>query len=237
MYIISKRQVESHEKESREQKTPYLYIQSNNFIKEDWVRYYAYPGEDVGNIPSFQKDSLSQDIKHFMNECSDKPESVYFTTLDKKTILMINHLKKEEKHLVVEHRNMCLRLVNYGALLTKLKINYIDIYYIGGRCKRLEGTDDCFTEIIANGGELVIYLDEATNNFIDSTCSINNEVYNLLSDYEQFSAAVNITTTYNKFVIGISVWNLYDEKSDFELIIERVGNFIRRRTINIEKKF
>lgn len=101
----------------------------------------------------------------------------------------------------------------------------------------MEGTDDCFTEIIANGGELVIYLDEATNNFIDSTCSINNEVYNLLSDYEQFSAAVNITTTYNKFVIGISVWNLYDEKSDFELIIERVGNFIRRRTINIEKKF
>lgn len=228
MYLISRRQVKFQIKEIKDRKTPFLYPISNNLIKDKWIRIYKGSEEPGEFIESKKYEDSSKDEKLIIDQCLRNSNSVFFTYCNKEHIIVINHAKADN-HIMIDHHNMVMTLKNFGALITKIRINELQIEYSNKNKKTLVGTINNYcTDIVANGDEIKFVIDEGTNDFKDSVCKITAETYANLKDYEQFTVNANITTEYKKLLFNISLWNQYNDKYDYLLKLEnRNGVFFR----------
>lgn len=228
MYKISRRQVNFQVKEIQDRKTPFLYPISNHLIKDEWIRIYKGSEEPGDFIKSKEYETLAEDEKMIVEQCLRNTNKVFFTHYNKEHVIVINHAMSDN-HIVIDHHNMIMTLKNFGATITKIRINELQIEYRNKKKKTLTGVIDNYcTDIVSNGGEIKFIIDEGTNDFEDSICKVTAETYVKLKDYEQFTVNANITTEYKKLLFDISLWNQYNDKFDYFLKLEnRNGVFFR----------
>lgn len=231
MYKISKNQTQFLEKTEINKNTPYLFPVKDSFEKNKWIRYY-YGGVTLPDlIPSEAYHQLTESQKEFIDDCGRHKKEAYFYYLDKAVLLVLNG-NSGMPSIIVEHNNAAITLKNFGALISKVHIDYVKIYFADGTEKHYKGVaNNFYTDVILPNGEVTIVLDEVVNDIRDSSCQINRQIYESLDDYDLFHSSASISLKYDKYTIGLSVWNQYDEKFKFDIIIEKVGQQFQREVI------
>lgn len=56
---------------------------------------------------------------------------------------MLNHRTDDDK-IIIEHRNTKITLHNYGAMITRLRVNGLFVLKSDGKSIRMEGIEDAY---------------------------------------------------------------------------------------------
>jgi len=182
------------------------------------------------NIATFNTSDSSiengfiEEIESHIN-CKD----AYFTYFKAKPYLILNHATDINSY-IIDHSNTKITLHNYGAEISAMSIKLITVKY----------TDKSTPDLVLHGNEknkislspqqndkLELFLDEITTDLVNSTCRVSKEV--LLSmqgpfDLFKIHMPKNVLR-YEKTVIILQCWNLYNEKYLLQITIEYDGNF------------
>lgn len=232
MYRISKRQTYFLEKTETNKRKPYLFPEEDKFSKQEWVRFH-YGGKDLpAYIPKKEYNELTYEEQKFIEDCKVQNMKTYFTYLNNKLLLVLN-LTTGMPNVIVEHYNSVIVLHNYGSIITKVHINWASIIYLNGTEKVMNDIEDnYYTGIIKDDIEIV--LDEVVNDINDSSCDINEEIYENLVEHEAFKSNISISLKYKAYKINLSLYNQFNEKTDYLITIERVGNQFQRNVEEVE---
>lgn len=131
---------------------------------------------------------------------------------------------------IIEHHNVKITFINYGAIISKIHVNYVKVELLNQSEKIYKGLDDnYYTNIILTNDEFEIIIDEVVDSNHISFCHITPELYKKLPEIvDMFKSNLSDYLYYRKFTIGLSIWNQNNESSKFDIIIKKSGNqFIR----------
>lgn len=224
MYNITRKQTDFLKESEIAKNTPFLYPVLHEFRKEKWIRYY-YSMPDIGDaVPKKHYDSLTESEKKFCDHSTEHTNEVYFYHLDDEIILVANGRTQSPGYLI-EHHNGEIEFINYGSLITKLHIDYLEQYFDGeSKPLRYEGAvDSYYTKVIEPQQKFRLVIDEIKSNPSPS-CQIGKEEYDALYNWNIFEDFPPKVIRYNKYVIGVSVWNQHNQKFTFEIKISKEGN-------------
>lgn len=227
MYRISKRQTEFLERTEINKRKPYLFPEEDWFTKDEWVRFHLGAQDIPDIIPVKEYNDLTYEEQKFVEDCKIQNMKTYFTYLNNKLLLVLN-LTTGMPNVIVEHHNSVIVLHNYGNIITKVHINWASIIYLDGSEKIMTGIDDnYYTGIIKDDIEIV--LDEVINNIWDSSCDINKEIYDNSFKHDAFKSNISISLKYRAYKINLSLYNQFNERTDYLITVERIGNQFQRR--------
>lgn len=229
MCRMSKSQNEFIQNSEKTRNTPYLFPDKDECIKHKWIRFCCEGAEADKIIPIKREKDLSDEEAEYVRFCKNNPKSVFLYYIHNDLYLVINgHCNMPG--FIIEHHNVEITLINYGAIISKIHVDNIEIEFLDENKIIYEGLDDnYYTDVILTNGTLTIILDEVFDDKNKSFCHINSELYEKLSDsVDIFKTNLCNYLYYKKFTIQLTIWNQNNESSIFDIIIKKSGNqFIR----------
>ena len=232
-------------KQIRNQSLPNLQILSIEYSKSDPNVPDLYDGKhcrikkgstkaDIeinNNIASFDaSDKQIEDgfISEVESHIIDRKDA-YFTYFGSKPHLILNHATDSNSY-IIDHSNTKITLHNFGADMCAMSVESITVKY----------TDPDSNDLILSGNEknkinlspsdndnLILYLDEVTTDLNNSLCKVSEETFDLAPnsfDLLKTHMPKNVLQ-YEKMIIKLNCWNLYNEKNLLQITVEYNGNF------------
>lgn len=231
MSIISRNQTRFLKETEKANNTPYLYPVKHEFRKDEWIRFYSSIPTIDDVIPKKHYNELTDTEKEFCNHSQKFNMQTYFDYLDNELILVTKGENKTHSY-VVEHHNIQIELINYGSLITKIHIDYIEQHFENGECLLYKGGDESYyTSVIIPNQKIKIVLDEIKSGTDIGSCQLGKEEYNELKNYNMFEDIAPKIVNYNEYIIGLSIWNQHGDKFLFEIKIYRKGEKFYRDVI------
>lgn len=231
---ISKRLKDFQIRNETNKNTPLIYPIYHELTINEWERLYESTPNLDDVIPKRHYNILTEDEKRYCDDTKNHINETYFYYLNSNWHLVFNG-RSENPSYIIDHQNAKIVFKNYGALITKLHVDFIEQYFEGKEKPiHCNGNDESYyTDIILPNQEFTIILDEVKNG-VCASCSIGKEEYDNLKNWNMFTDPIPSIIAYNKYVIRLSLWNQYNEKSQFEITIFRNGNRFQRDIIQIK---
>lgn len=173
---------------------------------------------------------LSNIENAYVDECvRAKKNSIYYTYFNGYPVLMLNHRTDDDK-IIIEHRNTKITLHNYGAMITRLRVNGLFVLKSDGKSIRMEGIEDAYlTHVIKEDEEFSFYLDETTTDLINALCYLDASsisVVDIGQEIDVLRSAKRVELAYESLTFNFSAWNQYDEEYKFDIKLQKRANRI-----------
>lgn len=221
-YRISKKQSQLEQIMEANKGKPFLYPESLIPQKSTWVRFYKGGIELPTYIQSKSYENLTNEERKYLDDSISKHNKVYFTQLSGKLIIVLSKTKSLQS-VLIEHNSELLTLRNYGTIITKFKINNIDVDYLDGSKAHFDGIENNYcSKIITDKIELII--DEAVNELDDLDCQITETEYNTLPNINFLEVGAPIFLKYKSYTVDISLWNQYNQKTNYIIKLDTIDN-------------
>lgn len=172
---------------------------------------------------------------------SNMNKKVYFTYVEGKPYLVVNHATSTER-FIVDHSNTKITFHNYGAKISALSIEKLIIYYkpeMNLDTLTLQGNPNNKITLSPEENEkFELYYDEVTTDLNNSTCQLPTKTYNSMIGSFNFlkSHMSSNILCYNKLEIIFICWDMYNIPQRYSIIIEYNGNFFVSSTTHIPNK-
>lgn len=234
-YKISKDQTAFLKRTEADKNAPFLYPTSHELTKDKWERFYFSISQLDDVVPKKNYNDLEDSEKQFCDDTKNHTSQTYFYYLNDQIYLIIN-ARSNKPSYIIEHNNAKIEFKNYGALITKIHIDYIEQYFVNSKKPiRFEGCEESYyTDVILPNQKLTIFLDEVKDSSDFTSCIFGKEEYDKMQNTNFFENCIPEIINYNKYLVRISVWNQYNVKYEFDIIIKRIGNRFYREVIKIE---
>ena len=151
--IIAKRQEKFNRETEINKNTPYLYPVDHRTTKDTWERLYYLAPEIDSVIPKRYYADLSDDEKVFCDFIKEhKQEAIIYNLNDK--LYVVTNGGGDDIGYVIDHNSAQITFKNYGALITKMHIDFISVRS-GEELCRYEGKESSYyTDIILPNGTI-----------------------------------------------------------------------------------
>lgn len=234
MCIMTVKQHLFHKKIEKDKNTPFLYPEKSMIIKDKMHRYLAGGASSDNVIPSTNYEDLDDFEQKFLDDCKNHKDRAYFYHLKNSLLLVING-NDGSANIIAEHNNAEVTLKNYGALITKMHINYVEVVYTTNETKVYKGVENRHhTNVIPTNGLIIITLDEVVNNLNQAFCNITENIYSNLQDFDMFTTDTPDSLKYNKFTIELVLWNQYNQSFTYQIIIKKIDKRFQREVIPVK---
>lgn len=234
-YKVSKEQSDFLKRRKADKNAPFLYPTYHELTKNAWVRFYFSMPQLDDVVPKKNYNDLEDNEKRFCDDTKNHCGQTYFYYLNHQIYLIINARTNRPSYFI-EHNNAKIEFKNYGALITKIHIDYIEQYFINSdKPIRFEGCEDSYyTNVILPNQTLTIFLDEVKDGYNFTSCTFGKEEFDKIQNLNFFEDCIPEIINYNKYLVRLSVWNQYNVKDEFDIIIEKIGSRLYREVIKIE---
>lgn len=140
---------------------------------------------------------------------------------------------------IIDHSNTKITLHNFGAAICAMSVESIIVEYTNPATENLLLTGNEENKITLSpddNNELILYLDEVTTDLTNSLCRVSKETFESTADsFDLLKTHMpENVLEYEKMIINLNCWNLYNEKHIFQIIVEYNGNFFVSSTNVIE---
>lgn len=251
-YFVTYKTYNAQFKQIRNQNLPNLKILSMSCTKSnpqsstvnDGSYCRIYNGEsssDIsinGSMAIFNSEDNSIEPGFIKEIKSNMNKKVYFTYVDGKPYIIANHATNI-KRFIVDHSNTKITFHNYGAKISALSIEKLNIYYkpeMNLDILTLEGNPKNKITLSPEENDLFeLYYDEVTTDLNNSTCQLPNNIYNsMIGTFNILKShmASNILC-YDKLEIIFICWDMFNIPQKYSIIIEYNGNFFVSSTTHL----
>lgn len=243
--LVSKYQIENIEQKW----TPFLFVEEVTYkrsgrfdICQDTTHenYRIQKGQTVSNVSASDKivvkkvddntNELSKIESAYVDECvRAKKNSIYYTYFNSYPVLMLNQITNNNR-IIIEHRNTKITLRNYGAMITRLRVNALLVVKNDGKLITIEGIEDAYlTHVIKQDEKFTFYLDEATTDLVNSLCYLDADSIDIVDTGQEIDVLRSnrsVELAYESLTFKLSVWNQYNEEYKLNLKLQKKANRI-----------
>lgn len=172
---------------------------------------------------------MSDDEKAFCNFVKEHKQEVMLYNLQNELYVITNGCKDDVGY-IIDHKGGQITFKNFGAPITKIHIDYINIR-CGEELCRYEGKESSnYTEIILPNETITFIVDAV------AYCKMGEEEYKNLKDWSMFKDLVPDEIPFDQYEIQITLWNQYNQEFIFKIKLYKEGRRFYRDVIQLKNK-